>query len=141
MSNGEDVSQAEMTEQRDEASAQSEGSMSTMYLATMEAIAAIRPIIQMDGGDIALISLNEDTGVVVVELSGACVGCPASSLTLKAGVERILQDRVPGVTEVRALGIDEPYPEGVVVDAANSGNESRSSSPFGDAVDGEDGEV
>ena len=80
--------------------------MSDMNLAVEEAIQAIRPVIQMDGGDIRLVESDEESGVVVVELSGACVGCPASSMTLKAGVERILMDRVPGVTEVRALGID-----------------------------------
>jgi len=80
--------------------------MTNMQTATQEAIDAIRPVIQMDGGDIRLVNVNEDTGVVDVELSGACVGCASSSMTLKAGVERILTDRVPGVTEVRALGID-----------------------------------
>ena len=39
---------------------------------------------------------------VQVELVGACVGCPASTVTLKAGIERILKDRVEGVTEVEA---------------------------------------
>lgn len=77
-----------------------------MYIAVREAITAIRPVIQMDGGDITLHGLDEQTGIVTVELSGACVGCPASGMTLKAGVERILRDRVVGVTEVRALGID-----------------------------------
>ena len=78
-----------------------------MQAAVSEAVDAIRPVIQMDGGDIALVSCDEETGVVEVELSGACVGCAASSMTLKAGVERILKDRVPGVTEVRAKGIDD----------------------------------
>jgi Fe-S cluster biogenesis protein NfuA len=86
------------------------GLMSDMNLAVGEAIEAIRPVIQMDGGDIALVSCDEESGVVTVELSGACVGCPASSMTLKAGVERILMDRVPGVTEVRALGVDADMP-------------------------------
>lgn len=84
--------------------------MSDMNLAVGEAIEAIRPVIQMDGGDIRLVECDEESGVVVVELSGACVGCPASSMTLKAGVERILMDRVPGVTEVQALGIDSELP-------------------------------
>ena len=48
--------------------------------------------------------VDEDTGVVTVELVGACVTCPASTLTLKAGIERILKDRVPGVTEVVNVG-------------------------------------
>ena len=44
--------------------------------------------------------LDEDTGVVEIELMGACGGCPMSTMTLKAGIERILKDRVEGVTEV-----------------------------------------
>jgi Fe-S cluster biogenesis protein NfuA len=81
--------------------------MSDMQEQVEEAVEAIRPVIQMDGGDIHLISVDEATGVVIVELSGACVGCAASSMTLKAGVERILSERVPGVTEVRALGMED----------------------------------
>ena len=63
-------------------------------------IEAIRPALQADGGDIVLHTVHEDTGLVEVELTGACVGCPSSTQTLKAGVERIMRDRVDGVTEV-----------------------------------------
>ncbi len=63
-------------------------------------IEVIRPALQADGGDIILHAVNEDTGIVEVELTGACVGCPASTDTLKAGIERIMRDRVDGVTEV-----------------------------------------
>ena len=80
-----------------------------MEQAVREAIDAIRPVIQMDGGDIKFISVDESTGKVEVELGGACVGCAASSMTLKAGVERILMDRVPGVTEVNADGVAADY--------------------------------
>ncbi len=67
-------------------------------------IEAIRPAVQADNGDIFLRSVDEETGKVEVELVGACVTCPASTLTLKAGVERILKDRVEGVTEVVNIG-------------------------------------
>ncbi len=67
-------------------------------------IEAIRPAIQADNGDIFLRSVNEETGLVEVELVGACVSCPASTVTLKAGIERILKDRVEGVTEVVNVG-------------------------------------
>ncbi len=63
-------------------------------------IEVIRPAVQADGGDLHLIDVDEATGLVTVELSGACVSCPASTVTLKAGIERILKDRVEGVTEV-----------------------------------------
>ena len=69
-----------------------------------QTIEVIRPAIQADGGDIELHDVNEETGVVTVELVGACVSCPASTVTLKAGIERILRDRVPGVTEVINAG-------------------------------------
>ncbi len=69
-------------------------------------IDVIRPAIQADGGDIFLKEIDEATGVVTVELTGACVSCPASTVTLKAGVERILKDRVPGVTAVEQFGAD-----------------------------------
>ena len=63
-------------------------------------IEVIRPAVQADGGDLFLRDVDEATGVVTVELTGACVSCPASTVTLKAGIERILKDRVEGVTEV-----------------------------------------
>ncbi|WP_208026914.1 NifU family protein [Rhabdothermincola sediminis] len=69
-----------------------------------QVIEAIRPAIQADNGDIFLRDVDEETGVVSVELVGACVSCPASTVTLKAGIERILKDRVPGVTEVIDVG-------------------------------------
>ena len=59
----------------------------------------IRPSLQADGGDVALVDVNEE-GVVSVELQGACKGCPMSQMTLAHGVERILKERVPGVTSV-----------------------------------------
>jgi Fe-S cluster biogenesis protein NfuA len=65
-----------------------------------EVIEIIRPAIQADGGDISLVGVDTESGVVTVELHGACVSCPASTVTMKAGIERIMKDRVPGVTAV-----------------------------------------
>ena len=62
-------------------------------------INVIRQSLQADGGDVRLVDVDED-GVVSVELQGACKGCPMSQMTLANGVERILKDRVPGVTGV-----------------------------------------
>ena len=63
----------------------------------------IRPLLQADGGDIELVSVEEDTGVVSVRLQGACKGCPGAQMTLKMGVERRLKDKVPEVSEVVAV--------------------------------------
>ena len=68
-----------------------------------ETIEAIRPALQADGGDIYLKDVDEVSGVVTVSLLGACGTCPASTATLKAGIERIMRDRVEGVTEVVAV--------------------------------------
>lgn len=65
-----------------------------------ETLNYIRPAVQADGGDIIL--LGTEDGVVDLQMVGACGGCPLSMMTLKAGIERILMDRVPGVREVRA---------------------------------------
>ena len=65
-----------------------------------ETIEVIRPALQADGGDIVLRDVNETTGVVSVTLTGACGTCPTSTQTLKAGIERIMRDRIDGVTEV-----------------------------------------
>jgi Fe-S cluster biogenesis protein NfuA len=73
--------------------------MAIMEADVLEAIDAIRPALQADGGDIILKSIDGE-GVVHVELVGACGTCPVSTMTLKAGVERIIKDRVPGVTAV-----------------------------------------
>ena len=62
-------------------------------------LAKIRPAIQADGGDVALVGISEDT-VVTVRLTGACVGCPMSELTLKGGIERILKHEIPEVASV-----------------------------------------
>jgi Fe-S cluster biogenesis protein NfuA len=77
-----------------------------MRIALDAAVEAIRPAIQMDGGDMIVHELRVEEGVVDIELTGACVGCPMSTVTLKQGVERILTDRVPGLKQVRAKGID-----------------------------------
>ena len=75
--------------------------IASMEEGILEAIDAIRPALQSDGGDIVYMGTDED-GVVHVSLVGACGTCPVSTMTLKAGVERIIMDRVPGVTEVVA---------------------------------------
>jgi len=66
-----------------------------------ETLEYIRPALQADGGD--LILLGVDGGTVNLQLVGACGGCPMSTMTLTAGIERILRDRVPGVAEVNAV--------------------------------------
>ena len=72
----------------------------TMSDKVQAVIDEIRPLLQADGGDVELVSTDEETGAVSVRLQGACRGCPGAAMTLKMGIERRLKDRVPGVTEV-----------------------------------------
>ena len=66
-----------------------------------ETLEYIRPALQSDGGDLVL--LGTKGGTVNLQLVGACGGCPMSTMTLTAGIERILRDRVPGVEAVVAV--------------------------------------
>ena len=61
----------------------------------------VRPAVEGDGGAIDYVSYKN--GVVTVELKGACSGCPSSTATLKGGVENLLKQHIPEVTEVVAL--------------------------------------
>jgi Fe-S cluster biogenesis protein NfuA len=62
----------------------------------------IRPALQADGGDVALVDIT-DEGVVQVQLQGACRGCPMSQLTLANGVERVLKEQIPEIVRVEAV--------------------------------------
>jgi Fe-S cluster biogenesis protein NfuA len=60
----------------------------------------IRPAVAQDGGDILFSRFEPDTGVVWLNMRGACSGCPSSAATLKSGVENLLKHYVPEVTRV-----------------------------------------
>jgi len=61
----------------------------------------MRPAVQADGGDLVVTDVDFDAGIVDVELQGACGSCAISGLTLQGGVERLMRQRLPWVTEVR----------------------------------------
>jgi Fe-S cluster biogenesis protein NfuA len=63
----------------------------------------IRPALQADGGDVELVEVDEQGGIVKVRLKGACGCCPMSTVTLKQGIERALKKEVPSVKEVLAV--------------------------------------
>ncbi|MDQ7780754.1 MAG: NifU family protein [Planctomycetota bacterium] len=60
----------------------------------------VRPMLQADGGNVELVSVDEKTGVVKVKLTGACGCCPMAQMTLKAGIEATLKKEVPEVKQV-----------------------------------------
>ena len=66
-----------------------------------EVLNLIRPSLVRDGGNVELVDVND--GVVKLKLTGACAGCPMSTMTLKMGIERILKKEIPEVKEVVAV--------------------------------------
>jgi Fe-S cluster biogenesis protein NfuA len=69
-------------------------------------IELMRPSVQADGGDLVLVRCDVESGVVEVQLGGACSSCAISTDTLQGGVTRILTDRLPWVTQVLG-GLDD----------------------------------
>ncbi len=66
-----------------------------------KALAEVRPMLALHAGNIELVGI--EGGIVKVRLLGTCRGCPLSQLTLKAGVEELLKERVPSVERVEAV--------------------------------------
>ena len=64
-----------------------------------KALDEIRPFLQSDGGDISLLSIENDS-LVKVQLQGACVGCSVNQMTLKSGVEMTIKKYAPQIEEV-----------------------------------------
>ena len=63
-----------------------------------EVLNQIRPSLRADGGDVELVDVKD--GIVSVKLTGACSGCPMSTITLKNGIERLLMEEISGIKEV-----------------------------------------
>lgn len=76
---------------------------STILRRVEEALDRIRPAIQSHGGEITVVKIDENIKTLSVHLSGTCVGCPASILTLKIGVERVVFKEVPEIEHVEAV--------------------------------------
>ena len=66
-----------------------------------EALEKVRPSLMRDGGNVELVEVND--GTVKVRLTGACAGCPMSTMTLKMGIEKFLKQEIPEVKEVVAV--------------------------------------
>lgn len=68
-----------------------------------KALSKIRTSIQLHGGDVEILDIDLPAKVLYVKLTGACVGCAASILTLKIGVERAVTKQVPEIERVEAV--------------------------------------
>ncbi len=67
-----------------------------------KALEEIRQMLRADGGSVELVEVSDD-GIVKVRLTGACAGCPMSSMTLKMGIEKRLKEMIPEVKKVEAV--------------------------------------
>ena len=65
-----------------------------------KALDEIRPFLQSDGGDISLLSIEDDNKLVRVQLQGACVSCSVNQMTLKSGVEMTIKKYAPQIEQV-----------------------------------------
>lgn len=63
---------------------------------------SIRPYLKADGGDVELVNVTSE-GIVEVKLTGACVDCPMSQMTLRAGIERALIREIPSIKRVESV--------------------------------------
>jgi Fe-S cluster biogenesis protein NfuA len=77
-----------------------------LYDRVDKALDEIRPYIHSHAGDVNIVDITED-GVVKIQMVGTCHGCPMSMLTLRLGIERILTEKVEGVTGVVSIRPDE----------------------------------
>ena len=78
------------------------GDYKSMREKVQAAIDKVRPALQRDGGDVILVDVTED-GIVKVQLTGACKGCPMSQMTLKNGIEQFVKGEVPQVVSVESV--------------------------------------
>ena len=67
-----------------------------------EVLQKVRPMLQRDGGDVELVDVQDD-GIVKVRLTGACSGCPMSTMTLKNAIEETIKKEVPGIKSVEQV--------------------------------------
>ncbi len=67
-----------------------------------QTLESIRPFLKEDDGDIELVNITND-GIVEVKLIGACASCPMSTMTLRAGVERVLLNAIPQIKRVESI--------------------------------------
>lgn len=93
------------------------------YLEVEKALTEIRPFLNQDGGDIELVSVEND--IVTVRLSGACVACSVNQMTLKSGVEMTIKKYVPEITQVINVSALETSTDAEIIENLDPSNISE----------------
>lgn len=83
-----------------------EAERASRHAALDELMELMKPAVQADGGDLVVTDADVESGVISVQLQGACGSCAISGSTLQGGVERLLKQRLDWVTEVKG-SVDE----------------------------------
>ena len=77
--------------------------ISDLYRRVDEVLDRIRPYVQLDGGHVELVDVNEEDGIVHIRFQGSCQGCPSSAMTLQMGIENELKTSIPEIKQVVAV--------------------------------------
>ncbi len=75
----------------------------TIEQKVLTTLVSVRPYLQQDGGDVEFVNFSQQTGILLVRLTGACKTCPMSTMTLRAGIERVLRKAIPEIKRVEAV--------------------------------------
>lgn len=77
--------------------------ISPLYRKVDEVLDRIRPYVQLDGGYVELVDVDEQEGVVHIRFQGSCQGCPSSAMTLQMGIENEIKQSIPEIKQVLAV--------------------------------------
>ena len=77
--------------------------ISPLYRKVDEVLDRIRPYVQLDGGYVELVDVDEQEGVVHIRFQGSCQGCPSSAMTLQMGIENEIRQSIPEIKQVVAV--------------------------------------
>ncbi len=62
----------------------------------------IRPYLISDGGNLEFVKYEDN--ILYVKLTGACANCSMMDITLKDGIEQLIINEIPEISEVRNVG-------------------------------------
>ena len=76
--------------------------MDALHQKVEEALDTIRPYLEADGGNVAIVEITDDQ-ILKLELTGACKTCNMSHMTMKAGIEETIKRAVPEIKEIQSV--------------------------------------
>ncbi len=77
--------------------------MSNINQKITQELEQLRPHLQADGGDVSFVDFDQETGLLKLQLQGACVGCPMRQMTLEQGIGRVLKEKIPQIKKIESI--------------------------------------